>query len=85
MQQKGSDQVHESIRNQVGIQRVKGIESGAKKETPKGIKALGAHFFTVEKFTANGEHEKFKSWLNSHGNEKVYPDRSSRQLACMLF
>jgi hypothetical protein len=28
-----------------------------KKEIPKGIRALGAHLFMVEEFTANGEHE----------------------------
>jgi hypothetical protein len=30
-------------------------------DIPQGIKALGTHLFTVEKFTASGEHEKFKS------------------------
>jgi hypothetical protein len=33
-------------------------------------RVLGAHLFTVEKFTANGEHDKLKSRLISHGIEQ---------------
>jgi hypothetical protein len=51
---------------------------------PEGVKALGSHLFTVEKFMADGQHDKFKSRLVSHGNEQdstLYPDRSSPTVA----
>ena len=56
------------------------MEPIKKKDIPEGFKALGTHLFTVEKFTADGTHDKFKSRLVSHGNEQdtlLYPDRSS--------
>jgi hypothetical protein len=37
------------------------LEPVEKEQIPQGIKALGSHLFTVEKFTASGEHEKYKS------------------------
>ncbi len=58
----------------------KALQTVKREEVPKGINALGAHLFTVEKFDANGEHEKFKSRLVSHGNEQdsnLYLERSS--------
>jgi hypothetical protein len=46
----------------------------------EGAVALSCHMFTIEKFLANGEHDKFKSRIVAHGNEQdilLYPDRSS--------
>jgi hypothetical protein len=37
------------------------LEPLKREALPQGIKALGMHLFTIEKFTASGEHEKFKS------------------------
>ena len=51
-----------------------------RKEIPEGIKPLSCHLFTVEKFDASGQHEKYKSRLVSHGNKQdtsLYPNRSS--------
>jgi len=51
-----------------------------RKEIPEGIKPLGCHLFTVEKFDASRQHEKYKSRLVSHGNEQdtsLYPNWSS--------
>ncbi len=62
------------------FEELKVLEPVEKKEVPEGIRALGAHLHTVEKFTANGEHNKFKGWLISHGSEQdssLYLDRSS--------
>jgi hypothetical protein len=59
---------------------LKALELVDRKEIPEGIKPLGCHLFTVEKFDATGQHEKYKSRLVSHGNEQdtsLYPDRSS--------
>jgi hypothetical protein len=59
---------------------LKALEPVDRGEIPEGIKPLGCHLFTVEKFDASGQHEKYKSWLVSHGNEQdasLYPDRSS--------
>jgi len=56
------------------------LEPVERKEIPEGIKPLGCHLFTVEKFDASGQHEKHKSRLVSHGNEQdtnLYPNRSS--------
>jgi hypothetical protein len=42
--------------------------------------ALSCHMFTIEKFLANGEHDKFKTRIVAHGNKQdilLYPDRSS--------
>jgi hypothetical protein len=59
---------------------LKALEPVDKGEIPEGIKPLGCHLFTVEKFDASGQHEKYKSRLVSHGNERdasLYLDRSS--------
>jgi hypothetical protein len=56
------------------------LEPVEKKNLPSGVKALGLHLFTIEKFMADGQHDKFKSRLVSHGNKQdstLYPDRSS--------
>jgi hypothetical protein len=37
------------------------LEPLKREAIPQGVKALGTHLFTVEKFTASGELEKFKS------------------------
>jgi hypothetical protein len=46
----------------------------------EGAVALSCHMFTIKKFLANGEQDKFKSRIVAHGNEQdtlLYPDRSS--------
>ncbi len=51
-----------------------------KSEIPANVKPLGSHLFTVEKFLATGQHDKYKSQIVSHGNEQdtlLYLDRSS--------
>jgi hypothetical protein len=43
-----------------------------------------SHLFTVEKFTADGVHDKFKSRMVMNGDEQdpdMYPDRSSPTVA----
>jgi len=50
------------------------------KDDLKGAKAYNSHMFTVEKFLATGEHDKFKSRLVFDGSEQepeLFPDRSS--------
>jgi hypothetical protein len=62
------------------LEELDALEPLKKEALPQGIKALGTHLFTIEKFTASGEPEKFKSQLVSHGSEQdalLYPDRSS--------
>jgi hypothetical protein len=46
----------------------------------EGAVALSCHMFTIEKFLANGEHDKFKARIVAHGNEQdtlLYPDQLS--------
>jgi hypothetical protein len=50
-----------------------------KKEEVEGD-PLNCHIFTVEKFLANGEHDKVKSRFVTNGNEQdqeLYPDKAS--------
>ena len=47
-------------------------------------KAHGSHLFTVEKFLANGEHDKCNTRLVLHGNEQdplLFPNKSSPTVA----
>jgi hypothetical protein len=51
-----------------------------RRDLPSNIKAPGLHLFIVEKFMADGQHDKFKSRLVLHGNKQdstLYPDSSS--------
>ena len=60
------------------------MEPVRKEEIPKGYKAHNTQLFTVEKFTANGKHDKYKSRLVAHGNEQdatIYADHSSPTVA----
>jgi hypothetical protein len=44
----------------------------------------GCHLFSVDKFLANGYHDKFKSQMEMNGNEQgavVFPDRSLLTIA----
>jgi hypothetical protein len=59
---------------------LKAVDVIEKENIPKGFKAHNTHLFTVQKFLANGEHDKYKSRLVAHGNEQdttLYSDRSS--------
>ncbi len=50
-----------------------------KKEEVEG-ELLNCHIFTVEKFLANGDHDKVKSRFVANRNEQdqeLYPDRAS--------
>ncbi len=54
-----------------------------KKQDVEG-EPLNCHIFTVEKFSANGDHDKVKSHLVANGNEQdqeLYPDRASPTVA----
>jgi hypothetical protein len=56
------------------------LELVEKIDNPRNMKPLGSHLFTIKKFTATGDHDKFKSQLVSHRNEQdtlLYLDRSS--------
>jgi hypothetical protein len=60
------------------------MEPVRKEDISKGYKAHNTHLFTVEKFMADGKHDKFKSRLVAHGNEQdatIYADRSSPTVA----
>jgi hypothetical protein len=62
------------------FEELNALEPVERKDIPPGIKPLGCHLFTVQKFDASGEHDKYKSRLVWHGNEQdtsLYPDRSS--------
>lgn len=57
------------------------------KEDLNGTKVYNSHMFTVEKFLASGEHDKFKSRLVFDGSEQdsdLFPDRSSPTAALHL-
>jgi hypothetical protein len=59
---------------------LKAVDVIKRENIPKGFKAHNTHLFTVQKFLANGEHDKYKSRLVAHGNEQdatIYSDRSS--------
>jgi hypothetical protein len=62
------------------FEELKALEPVEKRNIPPGLKPLGCHLFTVQKYDASGGHDKYKSRLVSHGNEQdtsLYPDRSS--------
>jgi hypothetical protein len=66
------------------FEELQALEPVERTDLPKGVKVLGSHLFMVEKFMADGQHDKFKSRLVSHGNEQdstLYPDRSSPMMA----
>jgi len=54
------------------------------KEVPKGAELLESNMFVVEKFTASGEHDKWKARIVADGRSQdraLYPDKSSPTLA----
>jgi hypothetical protein len=56
------------------------MEPIRKEEIPAGFKAHNTHLFTVEKFRADGSHDKYKNRLMAHGNEQdsaIYANWSS--------
>jgi hypothetical protein len=62
------------------FEELKVVEVVRKEDIPVGIPAFNSHLFTIEKFKADGSHDKYKSRLVAHGNEqdtKLYPDRAS--------
>jgi len=62
------------------FQKLQAMEAVKKEDIPKGFKAHNTHFFTAEKFTADGKHNKYKRRLVAHGNEQdtiLHADRSS--------
>jgi hypothetical protein len=66
------------------FEELQALEPVERTDLPRNVKALGSHLFTAEKFMADGQHDKFKSCLVSHGNEQdstLYPDRSSPMAA----
>jgi hypothetical protein len=66
---------------------LKAMEVVWKEDIPGSFKAHITHHFTVEKFTADGKHDKCKSRLVAHGNEQdsiIYADWSSPTVAIQL-
>ena len=66
------------------FKELKAMEPVKKEDIPKGYKAHNMHLFTVEKFAADGCHDKYKSRLVAHGNEQdsiIYADWSSPMVA----
>jgi hypothetical protein len=64
--------------------RRQAMEPVRKEEIPKEYIAHNTHCITIEKFTADGRHDKFKSRLVAHGNEQdamIYADQSSPTVA----
>jgi len=62
------------------LEELMAVEPVLKEDIPEGVRALNCHLFTVEKFKADGSHEKYKSRFVAHGNEQddlKYPDRLS--------
>jgi hypothetical protein len=59
---------------------LKVVEAIKMENIHRGFKAHNTHLFTVQKFLANGKHDKYKSRLVAHSNEQdttLYSDRSS--------
>ncbi len=52
------------------LEELQALEPVEKADIPPGTKALGCHLFMVEKFTASGEHDMYKSQLVLHGNKQ---------------
>jgi hypothetical protein len=81
-----SDAINDSIeaaeREEIKLvfEELKAVEVVRKEDIPVGIPAFNSHLFTIEKFKADGSHDKYKSRLVAHGNEQddtLYPDRAS--------
>jgi hypothetical protein len=77
-----NDSIEEAEREEIKLvfEELKAVEVVAKEKIPTGIPAFNSHLFTIEKFNADGLHDKYKSKLVAHGNEqdtKLYPDSAS--------
>jgi hypothetical protein len=77
-----NDSIEEAGREEIKFvfEELKAVEVIAKEKIPTGIPAFNSHLFSIEKFKADGSHDKYKSRLVAHGNEqdtKLYPDRAS--------
>jgi hypothetical protein len=62
---------------------LQGMEPVFKHEM-SGVKPYNCHLFSVEKFLADGKHDKFKSGIVLNGDEldvELFPDRSSPTVA----
>jgi len=68
---------------------LKAVEAVMKEDIPEGFRAHNTHLFTVEKFLADGWHDKYKSRLVAHGNEQdamLHADCSSPMASiCYLY
>jgi len=65
---------------QLVFEDLKAVEAVRKEDIPEGFKAHNTHLFTVEKFLADGAHDKTKSRIVAHGDEQdttMYADRYS--------
>jgi hypothetical protein len=61
------------------FEELNALEPVEKTDIPPGIKPFGCHLFTVQKFDASGEHDKYKSRLVSHGNEQDTKGKNLRR------
>jgi hypothetical protein len=67
-------------KEQLVFDDLKAMEPVKKEDKPAGYKGHNMHLFTVEKYLADGSHDKYKSRLVAHGNKQDstnYADRSA--------
>lgn len=69
---KGEEMLRRSSRLRAGVKKpdLEAMELVKKEDIPEGCQAHNTHLFTVEKFTADGKHDKYKSRLVTHRNEQ---------------
>lgn len=56
------------------------MEPVRREEIPEGFKLHDTHLFMIKKFTADGHHDKYKSWLVVHGYEQDYKNYADQSL-----
>ncbi len=62
------------------FQDLEALKPVYKKDVPEDAEVLTSHMFVVDKFTANGDYDKKKAQMVSHGNKQnaeLHPNKSS--------
>ncbi len=62
------------------FQDLKALKPVYKQDVPKDAEVLTSHMFVVDKFTADGDYDKKKARMVSHGNKQnaeLHPNKSS--------